>query len=147
MPEATEEVRRLEAAVSALGEGNMHAKPLLRALEVARARSQTAPLDKRIESCKSFLERDRKRAGRLEEVISRGTTEKEASTGNSGERTPFLPTEVDAQVDALVGLLQEQIEGLQKERDVLLAAATPVLPRSAPVWMGDGPPSLTILRC
>ena len=75
--EVTEEVCRLEAAVSALGEGNAHAKPLLKALEDARSRSKIAPVDKRIESCKGFLEGARKWAGLLEEVIARATTEKE----------------------------------------------------------------------
>ena len=49
-------------------------------------------------------------------------------------------TQIDAPVNASVGSLQERIDVLQKERDALLAAATPFLPR--PVWMGDGPPSL-----
>ena len=150
--EATEEVRRLEAAVSALGEGNAHSKPLLKALEVARARSQIAPVDKRIESCKSFLERARKRAGRLEEVIARATTEKEVCLQEIAEserrlqqleaQVRVLPTQVNAQAEVPVGVLQEKIDALQKERDVLLAAATPVLPRPSPAWMGDGPPSL-----
>ena len=54
----------------------------------------------------------------------------------------MLPTQVNAQVEVSVGVLQEKIDVSKKERDVLLAAATPVLPRPAPVWMGDGPPSL-----
>ena len=118
--EATEEVRRLEAAVSALGEGNAHLKPLLKALEVARARSHIEPVDKRIDSCKSFLERARKRAGRLEEVIARATTEKdvclqeivesERRLGQLEVQARVRPTQVDAQVEVSVGVLQEKID-------------------------------------
>ena len=118
--EATEEVRRLEAAVSALGEGNAHSKPLLKALEVARARSHIEPVDKRIDSCKSFLERARKRAGRLEAVIARATTEKdvclqeivesERRLGQLEVQARVRPTQVDAQVEVSVGVLQEKID-------------------------------------
>ena len=125
------EPSRVARSTEALGEGNMHAKPLLRALEVARARSQTAPLDKRIESRKSFLERDRKRAGRLEEAISRGTTEKEASVGNCGERTPYLPTEVDAQVDASVGLCRNRSR-VQRRRGMFCWLLQPQFCRGQP---------------
>ena len=60
----------------------------------------------------------------------------------------FPQKKVDAQVEVSVGVLQEKINVLQKERDVLLAAATQVLPKPAPVWMGDCPLSLdNILRC
>ena len=52
--EAAEEVRRLEAAVSALGEENGHAKPLLKALDVAREISRLALVDKKMELCNIF---------------------------------------------------------------------------------------------
>ena len=124
---------------------NAHSKPLMKALEVARARSQISPVDKRIDSCKSFLERARKWAGRLEEVIARATTEQEVCLQEIAEserrleqleaQARVLPTQVDAQVEVSVGVLQEKIDVLQK-------AGTPVLPRPAPVWMRDGPLSL-----
>ena len=75
-----------------------------------RARSQIASVDKRIESCKSFFERARKGTGRLEEV-ARATTEKEACLQESAEserleqlEARVLPTQVDAQVEASVGV-------------------------------------------
>ena len=94
----------------------------------------------------------RKRAGRLEEAIARATAKKEVGLQEIVEserrleqweaQARVLPSQVDAQVEVSVVVLQEKIDVLQKERDVLLAASTPVLPRPAPVWMGDGPPSL-----
>ena len=143
--DAAEEVRRLEAAVSALGEENAHAKHLLKALDVARARSKFA-LVKRIESCKTFLERARKRVGRLEEVITRATAEKEVCMeviAESQRRLMHLEAPVHTpptQVDASVGALQEKVDALQEE--VQLVAATPVFSKPDPVWMGDGPPCL-----
>ena len=56
--EANEEVRKLEAAVAALGgEKSAHAKPLLDALKMARAQSKVSPVRERMESFRKFIER------------------------------------------------------------------------------------------
>ena len=74
--EATEEVQRLEAALSALGERKRHAKPLVEALRVARAKAKVLPLEEQIVACKNFVKRARKRVTRVEAVISRALEQK-----------------------------------------------------------------------
>ena len=64
----------------------------------------------------------------MEEVITRATTEGEVCMQEIAEKEHRL-VHLEAQVHKLasVGALQEKTDTLQKERDVLLAAATPVL--------------------
>ena len=111
-----------------------------------------APVDKRIESCKGFLERARKRAGRSGGSHCEGyDREGRVSAGNCRKRTPFgavgstsckcIPTPVDAPDRCLSGKSCRRGSTFCRRSGMhLLAAPTPVLPR--PVWMGDGPPSL-----
>ena len=55
--DATAEVQRLESAIAALGEKNPHAKALVEALRVARVQSKVPPIQQRIQSCKTYIER------------------------------------------------------------------------------------------
>ena len=131
--EATEEVQRLEAALSSLGEGNPQAKPLVEALRVARAKAKVLPLEEQIIACKNFVERARKRVTRVQAVISRALEQKvvfETEVQEGEARLQHLEEShshrtVDAAAD------------LTRERDSLRAATPRVLPG---VWMADGPP-------
>ena len=51
---ASAEVQWLETAISAVGETSPHAKPLMEAMRIARAKSAVPPLQQRIHSCKLF---------------------------------------------------------------------------------------------
>ena len=129
--EATEEVRRLEAALSALGEGNPHAKPLVEALRVARAKAKVLPLEEQIIACKNFVERARKRVTRVEAVISRALEQKvvfETEVQEGEARLQQLEDSHSHRTTApWMQPRQSQSEGGQSE--------------SAPgVWMADGPP-------
>ena len=129
--EVTEEVQRLEAALSALGEGNPHAKPFVKALRVARAKAKVLLLDEQIIACKNFVERARKRVNRVEAVISRALEQKVVF------ETQVQESEARLQQAASVTELQRRIDDLTRERDSLRAATPRVLPG---VWMADGPP-------
>ena len=59
--EASLEVERLQGAIAALGESNPLFAPLQEALRGARAKSKVAPVNERVEACKSFIERAKKR--------------------------------------------------------------------------------------
>ena len=74
----SEEVRKLEAAVAALGgENNAHAKPLFDALKTARAQSKVLPVQERMDSCRKFVGSAQRRV-MGEEVITKATEQKEA---------------------------------------------------------------------
>ena len=73
--EANEEVLKLEAAVRALGESSVHAKPLVEALKAARAKSRVQPVTERLVACRNSLE-PRKRVPRAEELIAKATEQK-----------------------------------------------------------------------
>ena len=75
--DAMAEVQRLESAIAVLGESNPHAGPLLKSLQVAKSRSRAPPVAGRIEACKSFIERAKRRVVRAEEVIQRAQDQKD----------------------------------------------------------------------
>ena len=141
--EATEEVQRLEAALSALGERKRHAKPLVEALRVARAKAKVLPLEEQIVACKNFVKRARKRVTRVEAVISRALEQKvvfETVVQEGEARLQQLEeSHSHRTVDAAASVteLQRRIDDLTRERDSLRAATPRVLPG---VWMADGPP-------
>ena len=54
-------VSRLESAISVLGEDNPHTRPLQEALKVAKMQATVPPIQDRIQACKAYLERARKR--------------------------------------------------------------------------------------
>ena len=59
---------RLGRSIAALGDSTAHANPLKEALRVSQARASVPPVEERVESCKLFLERARKRV----ELLSTG---------------------------------------------------------------------------
>ena len=64
--DAIGEIKSLEAGLS-----SVHAKPLQMALEAAQERSKVGPIQERLDSCRQFIERAKKRVFRAEEVIAR----------------------------------------------------------------------------
>ena len=148
--EAAAEVKQLEAAIGVLGENNVHAKSLHEALRVARNKTKLPPIQDQVESCKSFLERARKRVLRAQAVIDRAVEqkavyEKEVADGEvrlealraKGTNPPPLA------VSSLVSELQQKIDNLVKERDALRPCPDDVgVPKISHKWMGQGPPSL-----
>ena len=72
--DAVAEVQRLEAAITVLGELNPHARPLKDALQTAKSRSRVPPVVERVEACKTFLERAKRRVLRAEDQEGRRTT-------------------------------------------------------------------------
>ena len=59
--EASLEVERLQGAIAALGEGNPLSAPLQAALRSARTKSKVLRVNERVEACKGFVERAKKR--------------------------------------------------------------------------------------
>ena len=66
----------MKAAIAALGDSTAHANPLKEALRVAQARASVRPVVERVESCKLFLERARKRVERAQAVVDRAQEQK-----------------------------------------------------------------------
>ena len=133
--EANEEVSKLEAsAVAALGgEKSAHAKPLLDALKKARAQSKVSPVRERMESCRKFIERAKKRVMRAEDLITKATEQKAVFLKQ-------LESEAAAPVSSepVVADLQRQINALILERDSLRG-----MQKTMPgEWCSDGPPKL-----
>ena len=142
--EASSEVHRLEGTIAALGESNPLCAPLKDALRIVRAKSKVLPVKERVEACKGFIERAKKRLTRTEAVISRAHEQKsifEAAVRDGEARLLQLQAELDAQPEPVgpspsVAELQRQIDQLVQERDALK-----VHPRQLPgVWMADGAP-------
>ena len=69
--DAIGEIRRLQAAIAPLGDLTAFVKPLQEALRVVQARASVLPIQERVDSCKLFLERAKKRVQRAQEVIDR----------------------------------------------------------------------------
>ena len=148
--DAVAEVKRLENAIQVLGETNPHAQPLVEALRVARAKTTVPPLQERIQSCKTFLERARRRVARAESVIARAIEQKEiyvkeVSEGESRLQTLMseevsVPAHVSVPPD--VQELQRHIDELRRERDLWRAAQTQIPREPQGMWCADGPPSV-----
>ena len=76
MNDAIGEIKSLEAAIDLLGPASVHAKPLLTALKAAQERSKMGPIQERLDSCRQFIERAKKRVLRADEVIARAVEQK-----------------------------------------------------------------------
>ena len=72
--EAVAEVKQLQAAIGVLGENSVHAKALHEALRVAQNKAKLPPIQE--QTCKTFLERARKRVLRAQVVIDRAIEHK-----------------------------------------------------------------------
>ena len=69
--DAIGEIQRLQAAIAALGDSTGVFSTLQEALRVAQPRASVLPIQERVDSCKLFLERAKKRVQRAQEVIDR----------------------------------------------------------------------------
>ena len=142
--EAVGEVKKLEAAIAALGENSVHAKGLQEALRIARARSTLPPVAERVESCKKFLDRARQRVVRAQDVIDKATAQKkihEEEVAEGERRLAQLQAEASKPVEVhpQVSTLQSQIDALIRERD---AGRSELESERRDKWMGAGPPRI-----
>ena len=118
-------MERLEAAIGVLGEKNPHARPLLDALRVAKSRSKLPPVDERVEACRTFLERAKRRVARADEVITRAQEQKAvyvAEVEEAERGLALLQSEASVPLQSVVpevGELQRQVSELVRERDIL----------------------------
>ena len=137
---AQEKVRKFEKALEVMSDVEGPAVDALRAeLKKGQSAAAVPALDVQVEQCESFMSRSKRRLAELdkqrvadEELLTeaRARLERlrlEAEQCRAASSTPNADSELTR--------LRAQVVELQR-------AATPVLPRSAPVWMGDGPLSL-----
>ena len=139
--EASLEVERLQGAISALGEGNPLSAPLQAALRSARTKSKVLPVNERVEACKGFLERAKKRLVRIEAVIAKAHEQKlifEAELREGEAHLLQLQAESKVQPQGpSVTELQRRIDQLIQERDALQKN-----PPKTGLWMTDGTPPI-----
>ena len=136
----------MQGAIATLGESNPLFVPLQKALRGARAKSKVPPVNERVEACKCFIERAKKRIVRTKAVLAKAHEQKlifESELRDGEERLLQLQAELEAQPEfpgPSVVELQRRIDQLVQERDVLQAN----LPKKAlpGVWMTDGVPSI-----
>ena len=124
----------------------MHAKGLQEALRVVRSKTKVPPISERVEACKTFVERAKKRVQRAQEVMDKALAQRivhEEEVAEGERRLALLQAEAATPgPDPIpqVMQLQQQIDSLVRERDALRAnvvAAT--VPQDKPgQWMGDG---------
>ena len=149
--DAIGEIKSSEAAIDLLGPSSVHAKPLQMALKAAQQKSKVGPIQERLDSCRQFIKRAKKRVLRADEVIARAFEQKaifEAEVAQAEQRLVVLEAETVATTPAVVPEptqvkeLQTQIDLLVRERDALKSATTRQVGGGegrAP-WMGNGPP-------
>ena len=162
--ETAQEVQRLENAVSALGEDNPLAKPLVSALKAAKSKLE-APIGERLDSCQRFLERARKRVTSAESAIAEAVAERDrlvAELAEGEKRMERLREEAhavppprdvvgDEFLDDVAQMRQEILE-LRRFRDRFPASALrgaegplvlenipamPETPHQLETWMSD----------
>ena len=127
------EVKKLEAAIAALGGDSIHAKGFREALRIARARSKLPPVSERVEPCKKFLDRARQRVVRAQDVIDKAAQKNshDEEVAEGGRRLAQLQAEVE--VPPQVSVLQGRIDALIRERD---AGRTVLESERRDKWMG-----------
>ena len=128
---------------SALGETSPHAKPLVEALRIARAKSAVLPLQQRIQSCKSYVERAKQRVVRAEAVITRAVEQKAICEGEvtEGEKRLQQLLMEDASSAPPVPACSPQVAELQRQIDDLKEREMWKIARKQGGWCADGPPS------
>ena len=147
--DAVADVQRLEAAIAVLGGDNVHAKDLQEAFRVARSKTKVPPISERVEACKTFVEKAKKRVQRAQEVMDKALAQRivhEEEVAEVERRLALLQAEVATPgPDPIVQVtqLQQQTDSLVRERDALRAnAVAATVPQDKPAqWMGNGPPS------
>ena len=133
------EVERLQGAIAALGEGNPLSALLQAALRSARTKSKVLPVNERVEACKGFIERAKKRLVRAKAHEQKLIFEAELREGEA--RLLQLQAESEAQSEGpSVTDWQSKIDQLIQERDTLLN--NPPKTALPGVWMADGPPPI-----
>ena len=115
--DAVAEVKRLENAIQVLEETNPHAQPLVEALRVACAKTTVPPLQERIQSCKTFVERARQRVARAEAVIARAIEQKEIYAKEVSEGESRLQTLMSEEVPVPVHVPPPDVQELQRQID------------------------------
>ena len=108
------------------------------------------PIQERLDSCRQFIERAKKRVIRAEEVIARAVEQNaifEAEVAQAEERLALLQAEAVATTPVIpepdqVKELQTQINVLVRERDALKSASGRQVRggEGSASWMGSGPP-------
>ena len=96
-------------------------------------------MGKRIEVCREFIERAKKRLCRTEAVIARAHEQKKVFETEVLKELESEAVPVPEPVTPVISDLQRQIDILVRERDLLKAAVSPKKPG---VWMADGQPVL-----
>ena len=151
MNNAIGEIKSLEAAIDLLGPASVHAKLLLTAFKAAQERSKVGPIQERLDSCRQFIERAKKRVLRADEVIASAVEQKaifEAEVAQAEQRLALLQAKAVATTPAVipepdqVKELQTQIDVLVRERDALKSASGRQVRggEGSAMWMGSGPP-------
>ena len=161
--DAIGEIQRLQAAITALGDSTALVKPLQEALRAAQTEASVLPVQERVESCKLFLERARKRVQRAQEVIDRACEQKalyeaevvegEARLAKLEAEAANVPTSVLSREDPMIGgqmpghgeiaEMRRELEELRQFRDRFPAAAgndVVVSERAPGSWTVSGPP-------
>ena len=101
----------------------MHTKSLQAALRSTRAKTRVLPVSERVETCKMFVDRAKKRVQRAQDVVDKALSQKavhEAEVAEGERRMALLQAE--AAQPAHVTELQQQIDALVRERDALRAS-------------------------
>ena len=116
------EIKSLEAAIELLGPASVHAKPLLTALKAAQERSKVVSIQERLDSCRQFIERAKKRVLPTDEVVARAVEQKAifgAEVAQAELRLILLQAET---ATTLVAALPEpaQVKELQTQIDLLV---------------------------
>ena len=96
--DAVGEIERLQAVIAALGDSTTLVK-LQEALRVAQTRASVSPIQERVDSCRLFLERAKKRVQRAQEVIDRVCVQKvlyEAEVVDGEEKLAKLVAEIQS---------------------------------------------------
>ena len=115
------------------------------ALQAAKSRSRVPPVAERIEACKTFLERAKRRVVRAEEIMKRAVEQKDvyvAEVEDAERRLLQLHGEAVAAPHAIVsevGELKMQIDELVQERDQLHQTVCKGVPKQLQgEWFSDG---------
>ena len=107
-PNAMGEVKKLEAAIAALGADSVHARGLQEALRIARNKSRLPSVAERVESCKKFLER----VSRAQDVIDKATAQKAVHEAEETEGERRL-AQLQAEASKPVGEGLPQVSALR----------------------------------
>ena len=115
---------------------------------MARAKTTLRPLQERIKSCTTFVERARQRVARAEAVIARAMEQKEIHVKEVSDGESRLQTLMSEEAPVPVPVppdvqeLQRPIDELRRERDLWRAAQTKIHREPQGTWCADGPPSV-----